>query len=43
MVEQNEVAIKFVLGFDNVEHALKSVDELFARKEKNHGIRAQSI
>ena len=33
----NEVAIKFVLGFDNVEHALKSVDELFARKEKIMG------
>ena len=31
----NEVAIKFVLQFDNVEHALKSVDELFARKEKS--------
>ena len=33
----NEVAIKFVLQFDNVEHALKSVDELFARKEKIMG------
>jgi len=33
----NEVAIKFVLGFDNVEHALKSVDELFAKKEKIMG------
>ena len=33
----NEVAIKFVLGFDNVDHALKSVDELFAKKEKIMG------
>jgi len=33
----NEVAIKFVLGFDNVEHALTSVDELFAKKEKIMG------
>ncbi len=33
----NEVAIKFVLQFDNVEHALKSVDELFAKKEKIMG------
>lgn len=33
----NEVAIKFVLGFDNVEHALKEVDGLFARKEKIMG------
>jgi len=33
----NEVAIKFVLEFDNVEHALTSVDELFARKEKIMG------
>ncbi|XPV69096.1 MAG: citrate/2-methylcitrate synthase [Halarcobacter sp.] len=33
----NEVAIKFVLGFDNVEHALKEVDEIFARKEKIMG------
>jgi 2-methylcitrate synthase len=33
----NEVAIKFVLGFDNVEHALKEVDAIFARKEKIMG------
>jgi 2-methylcitrate synthase len=33
----NEVAIKFVLGFDNVDHALKEVDALFARKEKIMG------
>ncbi len=33
----NEVAIKFVLGFDNVEHALKEVDKLFAKKEKIMG------
>lgn len=33
----NEVAIKFVLGFDNVEQALKEVDALFARKEKIMG------
>lgn len=33
----NEVAIKFVLQFDDVDHALKSVDELFARKEKIMG------
>lgn len=33
----NEVAIKFVLQFDSVEHALKSVDELFAKKEKIMG------
>ena len=33
----NEVAIKFVLGFDNVEHALTEVDGLFARKEKIMG------
>lgn len=33
----NEVAIKFVLGFDNVDHALTSVDELFAKKEKIMG------
>jgi 2-methylcitrate synthase len=33
----NEVAIKFVLEFDDVDHALKSVDELFARKEKIMG------
>jgi 2-methylcitrate synthase len=33
----NEVAIKFVLGFDNVEHALSEVDAIFARKEKIMG------
>ncbi|QDF30019.1 citrate/2-methylcitrate synthase [Halarcobacter anaerophilus] len=33
----NEVAIKFVLQFDNVEHALKEVDAIFARKEKIMG------
>ncbi|MFA9373415.1 MAG: citrate/2-methylcitrate synthase [Poseidonibacter sp.] len=33
----NEVAIKFVLGFDSVEHALTEVDALFARKEKIMG------
>ncbi|RXK12470.1 methylcitrate synthase [Halarcobacter mediterraneus] len=33
----NEVAIKFVLQFDDVNHALKEVDELFARKEKIMG------
>ncbi len=33
----NEVAIKFVLEFDDVDHALKSVDELFAKKEKIMG------
>lgn len=33
----NEVAIKFVLGFDNVEEALKDVDAIFARKEKIMG------
>ncbi|HJF74301.1 MAG TPA: methylcitrate synthase [Gallibacterium anatis] len=33
----NEVAVKFVLQFDSVEQALKSVDELFARKEKIMG------
>ncbi|WP_121627293.1 citrate/2-methylcitrate synthase [Poseidonibacter antarcticus] len=33
----NEVAIKFVLGFTDVEDALTSVDELFARKEKIMG------
>ena len=33
----NEVAIKFVLGFDNVDHALTEVDGLFARKEKIMG------
>ncbi len=39
----NEVAIKFVLGFDNVEHALKEVDGLFARKEKIMGFGHKSI
>ncbi len=33
----NEVAIKFVLGFDSVDHALTEVDALFARKEKIMG------
>jgi len=33
----NEVAIKFVLGFNDVEHALTEVDALFARKEKIMG------
>ncbi|CAI8226044.1 MAG: 2-methylcitrate synthase [Arcobacter lacus] len=33
----NEVAIKFVLEFDDVDHALRSVDELFAKKEKIMG------
>ena len=33
----NEVAIKFVLGFDSVDHALTEVDKLFARKEKIMG------
>jgi len=33
----NEVAIKFVLGFSDVEDALTSVDALFARKEKIMG------
>lgn len=33
----NEVAIKFVLGFSSVEHALKEVDKLFAKKEKIMG------
>ncbi len=33
----NEVAIKFVLQFDNVEHALAEVDKLFAKKEKIMG------
>jgi len=33
----NEVAIKFVLQFDNVEDALKEVDAIFARKEKIMG------
>ncbi len=33
----NEVAIKFVLGFDSVDHALSEVDKLFARKEKIMG------
>ncbi len=33
----NEVAIKFVLQFDNVEHALQEVDKLFAKKEKIMG------
>jgi len=33
----NEVAIKFVLEFDDVDHALTSVDELFAKKEKIMG------
>lgn len=33
----NEVAIKFVLGFNDVEDALTSVDALFAKKEKIMG------
>ena len=33
----NEVAIKFVLGFSDVDDALKSVDKLFAKKEKIMG------
>lgn len=33
----NEVAIKFVLGFNSVEEALTEVDALFARKEKIMG------
>lgn len=33
----NEVAIKFVLGFTDVDDALTSVDELFAKKEKIMG------
>ncbi len=33
----NEVAIKFVLGFDDVDHALSEVDAIFARKEKIMG------
>ncbi len=33
----NEVAIKFVLGFSDVDNALKSVDKLFAKKEKIMG------
>ncbi len=33
----NEVAIKFVLDFHDVDHALKEVDGIFARKEKIMG------
>ena len=33
----NEVAIKFVLGFSDVDDALTSVDKLFAKKEKIMG------